>query len=282
MFIYEGVFSINQNGVMAVPVIFRKYYIYTVNPGDTLYSIAQRYNSSTGEIMRVNHLFPPVTDPGLIFPRDVLLVPDLLTTGKVHYVVHTGDTVNKIAIKYSTYSDLIAGTNHLKNSDMIYPLQQLLIPAFIYDIKTGDTLNSIARQYGLSLISIIRANERRPGFQADVIWPGYQLILPIPTMRNMVVWTPLPGAKVGNGFKIEGQARSFEANVLHQLKDANGNTISNERFTTANMGAPEYGDFTSQIPFDRSPTSDMGELWVYTRSAKDGSIQDLVRTRVYF
>ncbi|MBB6444225.1 LysM peptidoglycan-binding domain-containing protein [Bacillus benzoevorans] len=272
----------DENGVMAVPVIFREYYIYTVYPGDTLYSIAQKFNSSAGEIMRVNHIFPPVTDPGLIFPGDVLLVPNLVKTGKVHYIVHTGDALNKISYTYSTYIDLVSGINHLGNPNMLFPSQRLVIPAFIYEVKTGDSLNAIASRYGLPLSSIVRANERRPGFQADVIWPGYHLIIPLPTMRNMVVWTPLPGTTVGRGFKITGQARSFEANVLHQLKDANGITISNERFTTADIGAPEYGNFTSMVPFDRSPTSNRGELWVYTRSAKDGSMQDLVRMRVYF
>lgn len=85
-----------------------------------------------------------------------------------------------------------------------------------------------------------------------------------------------------NGQRIEGQARAFEANVLHQLRDTNGVIVSNERFTTADEGTPEYGNFTSILPFDRTSTSNTGELWVYTRSAKDGSIQDLVKTKVYF
>ena len=85
-----------------------------------------------------------------------------------------------------------------------------------------------------------------------------------------------------NGQRIEGQARVFEANVLYQLRDANGTIVSNERSTMADKGAPEYGNFTSTLPFDRTPTSNTGELWVYTRSAKDGSIQDLVKTKVYF
>lgn len=265
-----------------MPIIFREYYIYTVYPGDTLYSIAKKFNSSTGELMRVNHLFPPVTDPGLIFPGDILLVPNLVKTGKVHYVVRTGDTLNKIAYFYSTYSDLVSGINHLQNPNMVFPSQQIIIPAFIYEVTMGDSLNAIARRHGVSLLSIIRANEGRPGFQADLIWPGYHLIIPLPNMRNMVVWNPLPGTTVSSGFKIEGRARAFEANVLHQLKDSNGVIISNERFTTADAGAPEYGSFNSTVPFDRSPVSNLGELWVYTRSAKDGSIQDLVRTKVYF
>lgn len=52
-------------GVITVPIITRKTFIYTVQQGDTVYSIAQRYQSSVQEILRINYLFPPVTDVGL-------------------------------------------------------------------------------------------------------------------------------------------------------------------------------------------------------------------------
>ncbi|MBY0096112.1 LysM peptidoglycan-binding domain-containing protein [Mesobacillus maritimus] len=48
-----------------MPIITRKTFIYTVQQGDTVYSIAQRYQSSVQEILRINYLFPPVTDVGL-------------------------------------------------------------------------------------------------------------------------------------------------------------------------------------------------------------------------
>jgi hypothetical protein len=108
------------------------------------------------------------------------------------------------------------------------------------------------------------------------------LILPLPTSRNIVVWSPFPETRVFPNQRIEGQARAFEANVLHQLRDTNGTVASKERFTTANIGAPEYGRFTSNLPFDRTPISNTGELWVYTRSAKGGSIQDSGKTTIYF
>ncbi len=92
-----------------MPIIFRKNYIYTVHRGDTLYSIAQRYKSSVEEIMRFNHLFDPVTDPGLIFPGDVLVVPNLLKTGKVSYIVNSGNSINRIAFRFSTFTDLVSG-----------------------------------------------------------------------------------------------------------------------------------------------------------------------------
>jgi LysM repeat protein len=211
-----------------------------------------------------------------------LVVPSLVETGKVSYIVKQGDALNQIATKFSTYIDLIAGINQVDNPNNIFPNQQLIVPLFIYQIQPRDTLSSISRRFGIPLINITKANQGRPGYQEDVIWPEFHLILPLPTSRNIVLWNPLPGTKVFPRYRISGQARAFEANVLHQLRDSNGITISNERFTTADAGAPVYGNFISTLPFDRSPTSSTGELWVYTRSAKDGSIQDLVRTKVYF
>jgi LysM repeat protein len=263
-------------------VVFKKNYIYTVREGDTLYSIARRFGSSVEAIERANHLFKPVSDPGLIFPGDVLVVPSLSETGKVTYIVKSGDTVSGIASRFSTFSDLFSGINNLENPNLLFVNQGLVVPVFIYEIQSGDTLSSISRRFGISLSNITKANQDRPGYQEDFIWPEFHLILPLPTSRNIVVWSPFPGTRIVHNQRIEGQARAFEANVLHQLRDTNGIIVSNERFTTADIGAPAYGRFTSTLPFDRTPTSNTGELWVYTRSAKDGSIQDLVRTTIYF
>lgn len=262
--------------------VLKKSYIYTVRAGDTLYSIARKFGSTVEAIERANHLYEPVTDPGLIFPGDVLVVPSFASTPKVTYVVKSGDTVNKIAAVFTAFGDLVAGINDLADPNLITVNQELLVPAFVYQIQQGDSLSSISRRYGVSVAAITNANQGRPGFQPDLIWPEYHLIIPLPTSVNIIVWTPLPGTKVSSNLKLEGQARAFEASVSYQLRDANGVVVSRERFTTADEGAPEYGNFTATVPFDRAPTATTGELWVYTRSANDGSIQDLVKIKVYF
>ena len=83
-------------------VILKKSIIYTVRKGDTLYLIAQRYKSSPEAILRANHLFEPVTYRGTIYIGNVLVVPSLLETGKVSYIVKPGDALNQIAAKFST------------------------------------------------------------------------------------------------------------------------------------------------------------------------------------
>lgn len=265
-----------------MPTIQTKGLIYTVRPGNTLYSIAATYGSTVAAIERANHLFPPVTDRGLIFPGDVLVIPTSSAPPLMSHIVTPGDTLTAIAQRFAAHADLLAGINDIENPDLILVDQRLLVPAFSYKIVSGDTLYSISRRFGVTVSAIETANADRPGFQRDVIWPDYHLIIPIPTSRNIFVSNPLPGAFITSGQRLEGDARVFEAVVNYQLRDHNGVIVTNERFAMTDEGAPAYGSFRAALPFDRQPTSVSGDLWMYSRSAKDGSIQDLVKIRVYF
>ncbi|MGI8314270.1 LysM peptidoglycan-binding domain-containing protein [Halobacillus mangrovi] len=265
-----------------MPTIQTKGLIYTVRPGDTLYSIAATYGSTIAAIERANYLFPPVTDRGLIFPDDVLIIPTSISNPIVSHIVTNGDTLTAIAQTFDTHVDLLAGVNKLANPNLIFVGQRLLVPAFTYEIVSGDTLFTIASTYGVTVSDLEETNADRPGFQRDVIWPEYQLIIPIPTSRNIFVTRPLPGSTIASGQQLEGYARAFEAVINYQLRDDNGVVVTKERYAMADEGGPAYGFFSTTIPFDRQPTSNTGELWVYTISAKDGSIQDLIKIRVYF
>ncbi|MFZ3580421.1 LysM peptidoglycan-binding domain-containing protein [Virgibacillus sp. DJP39] len=237
------------------------------------------------KIANDNYLYPPVTNPDMIFPGQMLVVPSDLTTtnNSLFYVVTPGDVLYHIAIRFSTSLDLIAGVNpDIDDPNIIFPGQQLLVPAFVYNVEPGDTLYKIEQRFGIPRATIIRANLDRPRFSPDVIWPGYSLIIPLPTSANIAVVIPLPGTVIQNGQQVAGWARAFEGNVLHQVRDANGVVISRERSATTNQGAPAYGWFQSSLPFDRPPTARTGEVWVYTRSARTGEIQDSVQIKVYF
>ncbi|WP_028784815.1 LysM peptidoglycan-binding domain-containing protein [Thalassobacillus devorans] len=265
-----------------MPIINSKSYMYTVKRGDTLYAIARRFGSTVEAIEQANHLYPPVTDRELVFPEDVLVVPTDEQIAIMSYVVFPGDGVRGIAASFQSSVDLVAGINRLDNPNLIYIDQLLLVPAFTYEIESGDTLYRIARRFGMSVEEIEQANSDRPGFQRDVIWAGYNLVIPIPTSENIFVTNPLPGVRIRSGQSVEGFARAFEAAIQHELHDSNGGTVSNERFTITDEGAPAYGYFASTLLFDQQPTSNSGELWIYTRSAQDDSISDLVKTRIYF
>ena len=89
----------------------------------------------------------------------------------------------------------LSGINNLSNPNYIFVNQGLVVPAFIYQIQGGDTLSSISHRFGISISAITKANQNRPGFQGDLIWAEYYLILPLPTSRNIVVWFPFPWNK---------------------------------------------------------------------------------------
>ncbi|PKR76990.1 peptidoglycan-binding LysM [Halalkalibacillus sediminis] len=258
--------------------------LHTVQGGDTLYQIANRYESDVEAIVEANGIYPPFTDPYLIFPGQVLIVPKIISNlSNTLYVVQNGDTVGSIAFRFSAHPDLLIGTNYsIQNPNYIFPNQQLLLPAYIYEIESGDTLSGISTRTGASIEEILRANANRPAISPDLIYPGTQMIIPLPSSRNIIVTQPLPGSSVSDGSILEGYARAFEANVLYRLLDFNQNEIIEETFTTAEYGAPTYGRFRTNLTFDRAPSTQRGELQVYTRSAQDGSVQDLVRLGIQF
>lgn len=258
--------------------------VYTVQPGDTLYSIASRLGSSVSEIQRANVLYPPITDPYLIYPGWKLIVPVPAELPlRTIYITAPGDTLYRIGQQFSASIDLLTGVNRrIQNPNQIVAGQPLWVPAFVYAVEQGDTLFRISKHLQVPINEILYANEGRPGFSLDLLYEGYRLLIPLPSSRDIVVIRPLPGDRIQSGVRVEGFARVFEANVLMQIQDDNGVVVSNEQFTTAQEGAPAYAYFAKTILFDRTPTSPGGEIWVYARSAADGSIIQLVQVRIYF
>lgn len=267
-----------------MPTVRETHVDYTVQPGDTLYSIALKFGSTVAAIQSVNALYPPITDPFLIYPGWTLLVPvPREQPFRTIYITAPGDTLYHITYRFSAHPDLLMGVNRqIQNPNLLFIGQPLWVPGIVYQTESGDTLTNIANKFEIPLNSILYANEGRPGFSRNLLYAGYRLTIPLPSSRNIVVIRPLPGDIIRSGEQIEGFARVFEANVLMQIWDDNGVIISNERFTTALEGAPAYGYFRRIVPFDRTPTTDSGKLWVYARSANDGSIIDLVQVNVNF
>ncbi|MEW6049266.1 MAG: LysM peptidoglycan-binding domain-containing protein, partial [Bacillota bacterium] len=72
---------------------------YTVQPGDTLFFIAQRFGTTVPAILAIN---PQITNPNLIFPGQVICVPAAVPPavcppGSTLYTVQPGDTLFFIA-----------------------------------------------------------------------------------------------------------------------------------------------------------------------------------------
>lgn len=146
---------------------------YKVVSGDTLYSIARKFNTTVDNLKRINNL-----------SSNFLKVGDELTVGnsnsELKYVVKNGDTLYSIAKKYNTSVNEILKLNNLVSS-FISVGQILNIPSFLSDdnyvdyiVKKGDNLYAISRLYDVSVNEIMRIN----GLSSNVLSIGQVLKVP--------------------------------------------------------------------------------------------------------
>ncbi|MGM0897891.1 MAG: LysM peptidoglycan-binding domain-containing protein [Bacillota bacterium] len=158
---------------------------YTVKAGDTLYSIAKKYNVTVAALAKANN----ITNYNLIRVGQVLVIPGTTPpppppATTVKYTVKAGDTLYSIASKYNTTVSAIATANKITNVNLISVGQVLIIPTkqapppvttVKYTVKAGDTLYSIARTYNTTVSAIATANKIT---NINLIRPGQVLIIP--------------------------------------------------------------------------------------------------------
>jgi len=116
----------NENSKSATSRQYIKTYI--VRSGDTLSSIAQRFNTSVRELVQLND----ISNPNLIYPGQVLKIESSRNTQNNDgftglYVVQKGDTLSKIARKLNTTVDKLSQDNDLVSNDKIYENQVLRV-----------------------------------------------------------------------------------------------------------------------------------------------------------
>ena len=95
---------------------------YTVRPGDTLWAIARRFGTTVQELVSLNG----IADPGLIYPGQVLRLPD--SSSVLVYRVVQGDTLSGIALRFGTTVQALVRANHIADPNLIDVGQTLVIP----------------------------------------------------------------------------------------------------------------------------------------------------------
>lgn len=136
---------------------------YTVKKGDSLYSIANKYNTTVEELKRINNLTSNALSIGQVLklPSDK---PNKIEQEKntITYTVQKGDSLYSIARKYSTTIDKIKDLNNL-TTNLLSIGQVLLIPTnanleTTYTVQKGDSLYSIAKKYNTTVDKLKQLN----------------------------------------------------------------------------------------------------------------------------
>lgn len=120
---------------------------YTVQSGDSLWSIAKKYNITVDELKQANNLTSNSLQIGQILKIPTQKEPPS-NTEDIIYIVQSGDSLYKIAQRYNTTVSAIKNYNNLTTDDLQIG-QRLRIPnqnnnqppqVQIYTVKSGDTI----------------------------------------------------------------------------------------------------------------------------------------------
>ena len=143
--------------VLKIPVIEEeiKENVYIVKKGDSLYKIAQNYDTTVSEIMKLNNLTSTSLSIG-----QLLEIPKVINTNT--YIVKKGDNLYKIAQSYDTTVDELINLNNLSNTSLSIG-QVLKLPDSnintTYIVKKGDSLYKIAQNYDTTVDELMKLNK---------------------------------------------------------------------------------------------------------------------------
>ena len=141
---------------------------YTVVSGDTLWSIAKKFDTSVNEIKKLNNL-----SNNLLKVGTNLIVPNV--NNDSNYIVVRGDTLYSIARKNNISVDKIRELNNLTSDVLrvgqVIKLKESNINNYI--VKLGDTLYSIASKFNTTVDTIKRLNN----LTSNLLSIGQELII---------------------------------------------------------------------------------------------------------
>lgn len=132
------------------------YKIYKVVSGDTLESIAKKYNTTVKNLMDIN-------GKDYIVMGELIIVPNTMKNDWFDiYVVKKGDNLYSIADNYNISLNDLLNINGLDKENYIYPGQEVLVPkdnVNIFITKDNDTLRSASDNLGLNLEMMLEQND---------------------------------------------------------------------------------------------------------------------------
>ncbi|MGE5527551.1 MAG: LysM peptidoglycan-binding domain-containing protein [Patescibacteria group bacterium] len=160
--------------------------LYTIRPGDSLFTLAQRFGTSVMAIMSAN----PGLDPQNLQLGQEICIPVAPAPGPCPggflYSVTIGETFFSIARQFGISVQALMAANPGVNPNALQIGERICVPApgpppfqecpgRLYAIQAGDTLIEIGRRFGYTLDALLAVN---PGIDPNNLRIGQQICLP--------------------------------------------------------------------------------------------------------
>ncbi len=241
-------------GIRYVPPATSTKEYYTVQSGDSLYSIANRYGITVNALREANNLTTDVLQVG-----QILIIPGQGSSGETPpsgegtirtYTVQRGDSLWSIASRYGISVSDLRNANNL-TSDVLQIGQVLRIPSqgttvppssgTTYTVRSGDSLWSIAQRFNTTVAELRRLNN----LTSDALSIGQVLVIPTSNGES----STMTQYTVQNGDSLWSIAKKFNTTV-DELKRLNGLTSNSLRIgqtlriPTSGSGNQNYITYT--------------------------------------
>ncbi len=175
--------------------------LHTVAPGETLFTIANRYGQALSRVIAAN---PQLRDPNVLVPGQVICIPIPAVgfpevppppppcPGGAIVTVAAGETMAGIARRFGIgLQQMIAANPQVTDPNLLLVGQRLCLPIQVppgvppapacpegtpYVVAPGDSMFGIAQRFGLTLDQLRRANPQVT--DPNVLVPGQSLCIP--------------------------------------------------------------------------------------------------------
>lgn len=168
--------------------------IHEVKPGQTIWTIAARYEVELAELLWLNNL----SDDSFLHPGDEIIVrlpegasPPPTPTPPLTHIVKEGQTAWTIAARHNIKLDLLLWLNNLDEEAVLQPGDEIIIrlaegqpppptatPIIKHRVEEGQTAWTVAALYDLTLEELLAFNNLS---NDAVLHPGDELLVRSPT-----------------------------------------------------------------------------------------------------
>lgn len=216
------------------------YFLHTVSKGQSLYSIANMYDTTVDEIVRLN----PGSDSQINTGQTLKIPQKQKTAGtdrsKSFHTIQPGETLYQLTVKYKVSAKDICAANPGLSASNFKIGQVIVIPAGspttetaqasseqpatnkkeqswkeMHKVERKETIFSISQEYGITQEELIAAN---PELRTQKLKKGMFLFIPYPKAETQAE-TPVTPATAPTNEELFSESQ-FERKSIHTIKAA--------------------------------------------------------------